>query len=108
MTERELQEHVRRLCADLGLYHYHPHDSRRSQGGWPDSTILNMRTGILIFRELKSATGQLSSEQKAVGYALRAGGHDWAVWRPIDLLDGSVGAELARLAGRRVRIEAAG
>ena len=99
MTERELQEQVRLMCSQLGLYHYHAHDSRRSQGGFPDSWIINLRTGKAMFRELKTQAGQLTSEQKALGYALQAGGHDWAVWRPGDLIDGSIGAQLGQLAG---------
>jgi hypothetical protein len=103
MTEAELQESVRRMCADLGLYHYHPHDSRRSASGFPDSWILNKRTGRVIYRELKTQSGQLTSEQKAIGYALTAGGHDWQVWRPNDLLDGTIGAQLCQLAGLKAR-----
>ena len=99
MTERELQEQVRLMCAQLGLYHYHAHDSRRSQGGFPDSWIISLRTGQAMFRELKSQAGKLTYEQKSLGYALRAGGHDWAVWRPANLLDGSIAAQLGQLAG---------
>lgn len=106
MTEAELQEAVRRMCADLRLYHYHPHDSRRSSAGWPDSVIIGP-AGI-AFRELKTQAGRLSSEQKHVGYMLTACGLSWEVWRPADLLDGTIGAQLAQLAGLRVRIEAAG
>ena len=102
MTERELQEQVRLMCTQLGLYHYHTHDSRRSNSGFPDSFIMNRRTGRLIWRELKTQYGQITSDQRAVGYALTAGGHDWAVWRPADLLDGSIAAELAALAGLKV------
>jgi len=104
MTEAELQEHVRVLCRDLGLYHYHAHDSRRSAGGFPDSWIINMRTGRAMFRELKTQSGQLSADQKALGYALTAGGHDWAVWRPNDLLDGTIAAQLCQLAAVRQRV----
>lgn len=106
MTEAELQEAVRRMCADLGLYHYHPHDSRRSQAGWPDSVIIG-RCGVL-FRELKTQAGKLSSEQRHVGYLLTGAGLSWEVWRPADLADGTIGVQLAALAGLRVRIEAAG
>lgn len=94
------------MCADLGLYHYHPHDSRRSEGGWPDSVIIGRDRAI--FRELKSQAGKLTSEQRHVGYLLTAAGLSWEVWRPADLVDGTIGAQLAALAGHRVRIEAAG
>jgi hypothetical protein len=42
-----LDAHVRRLLRDLGLRGYHTHDSRRSEGGYPDWTITGTRT---IFR----------------------------------------------------------
>lgn len=106
MTEAELQEHVRLMCAQLRLYHYHPHDSRRSTAGWPDSVIIGP-AGI-IFRELKTERGQLSSKQREVGYLLAQHGLSWEVWRPADLTSGVIGRQLAALAGQRTRIEAAG
>lgn len=101
MTEAELQEHVRYLCRDLRLYHYHTHDSRRSTQGFPDSFIMNTTTGAIMFRELKAANGQLTPEQRVFGYRARAGGHDWDVWRPSDLACGRVSRELADLARLR-------
>ncbi len=104
MTERELQEAVARMCRDLGLFHKHDPDSRWNRdSGWPDSFIMNQRTGRVMFRELKTQSGTLSREQKIMGYALSAGGHDWRVWRPADLLDGTVAAQLCALAGVRQR-----
>jgi hypothetical protein len=102
MTEAELQEQVRLMCNQLGLYHYHPHDSRRSAAGWPDSVIISQRTRRIIFRELKTERGILTSEQKRVGYLLVAAGEDWAVWKPHDLYDGSIQRELVELSGHRV------
>ena len=96
MHERELQEHVRQLCADLGLFHYHPHSSRHSTPGWPDSTIIG-RGGIL-YRELKTEHGSLSPEQRHVGELITRAGGNWAVWRPRHLLDGTIGRQLADLA----------
>jgi hypothetical protein len=100
MTEAELQEHVRTYCKDLGLYHYHTHDSRRSAQGFPDSFIMNRRTGQIIFRELKNATRQPTGEQKAFAYACVVGGHDWKLWRPEHLHSGQIVTELCDLAGR--------
>lgn len=94
MTEAELQEAVRRLCVHLGLYHYHPHDSRRSAPGWPDSVIVGRR---VLFRELKSEAGRLSPEQRRVLYALEAAGQDAGTWRPRHWADGTVLAELSAL-----------
>jgi serine/threonine protein kinase len=96
MPERDLQEQVRQLCAGLGLYHYHPHNSRHSAPGWPDSTIIG-RGGIL-HRELKTEHGSLSPEQRHVGELIRQAGGNWRLSRPRDLLDGSIGRELADLA----------
>lgn len=101
MTETELQNKVAELCAEFGLYHYHNPDSRRAESGWPDSVILNWTTGEMIFRELKTESATLSSEQKRVAYALRAGGHDFYVWRPRELSSGLIRRRLARLAGRQ-------
>ena len=96
MTEGELERHVRRLLADLRLYGYHTHDSRRSAPGFPDWVIIG-RAGVL-FRELKSAAGELSPEQRRVRNLLMAAGQDWAVWRPADLASGRIARELAAVA----------
>jgi len=95
MTEAELQEQVRVMCAQLGLFHYHPHYSQRSTPGWPDSVIIGAR---VLFRELKSEQGTLTAEQRDVGERLTRAGQDWAVWRPRDLLNGTVGRQLAAAA----------
>ena len=95
MPERELQEAVRRMCAELGLFHFHPLNSKGSEPGWPDSTIIGRR---VIFRELKRQSGAVTPEQAEVGRKLRAAGQSWKVWRPVDLIDGTVGQELAVLA----------
>lgn len=95
MTEATLQETVRQLCQNLKLFHYHPHDSRRSEPGWPDSVIIGPR-GIL-YRELKSHRGTLTSEQTQVRYLLLAAGADYGVWKPVQLLDGTIARELAAI-----------
>lgn len=96
MTEAELQENVRRMCLTLTILHYHPHDSRRSAPGWPDSTCLGRRG--LLFRELKRQDGRVTPEQRAWGYAMQDLGYDWKVWRPADWLDGTIEAELRAIA----------
>ena len=101
MTERELQAQVDLMCKQLGLYHYHTWNSQRSAAGWPDSVIIGTRRAI--FRELKTQAGQLSSAQREVGYRLTAAGLDWAVWRPADLMDGSIANELCTVAGTKLR-----
>ena len=98
MTEADLERAVRRLLDGLGLFGFHPYDSRRSQPGWPDWAIIGRK---VLYRELKSEHGRLTSEQRTVGYLLTAAGQDWAVWRPSDLLAGRVAEELAALSRPR-------
>lgn len=92
MSEADLESAVRDLLKVHGLWGYHVRDSRRSAPGWPDWVIVG---GRILFRELKAQHGRLSSEQRRVGYLLQAAGADWAVWRPSDLLDGTIVGELA-------------
>lgn len=109
MRESELQEQIRQMCVQLGLYHYHARDSRGSAAGWPDWVIMSRRPGLsgtgngIIFRELKSQSGQLTSEQKEIGYLLTAAGLSWEVWRPVDYIDGTIALQLAQLAGVKAR-----
>ena len=97
-----LDAHVRRLMADLGLFGYHTRNSKGSGPGWPDWVIIG-RGGIL-FRELKAEQGTVSPEQRHVGDLITRAGGNWAVWRPRDLLDGSVGRELASLAAVQLEL----
>lgn len=96
MPEAELQEAVRTMCCQLGLFHYHPYSSVRSEPGWPDSVIVGRR---VLFRELKSEFGKLSPAQVKVSYLLKAAGASWKIWRPSDLLDGTIARELTEVAG---------
>jgi len=95
MAEAELQEAVRKMCCQLGLFHYHPLHSIGSAKGWPDSVIIGRR---ILYRELKSQFGRATPEQTEVGYKLRAAGANWKIWRPSDLLSGLIAAELAEVA----------
>jgi hypothetical protein len=95
MPEAQLQEAVRRLCADLGLFHYHPLNSKGSAPGWPDSVIIGRK---VLYRELKTEVGRLTAEQQEVGQRLRRAGANWRVWRPSDLLSGRIANELTELA----------
>ena len=98
MSEAELERAVRDLLKLYRLHGVHAHDSRKSAGpGYPDWTICGV--GGLIFRELKSETGQLSPEQRRWRNVLQAAGADWAVWRPADLRDGTIARQLRAVAG---------
>jgi hypothetical protein len=62
---------------------YHTHDSRHSAAGFPDLCLC--RPPRLIFAELKSDKGQLSSEQMNWIHQLeRVPGISVFVWRPSD------------------------
>ncbi len=103
MSEAELMEQIRYMVRDLGLSAFHAADSRRSWGrGYPDLTIAGR--GGCIWRECKTESGSLSPEQRQWGEVLKLGGGNWAVWRPRDLLDGSIGRELASLAAVQLEL----
>jgi len=94
-SHAELEAVVRRKCSRLDVRVYGTRDSRRAERGYPDLTIVGRR-GIL-WRELKTERGKLSSEQTICIYALRAAGGDAGVWRPADLYSGRIAAELAAI-----------
>ncbi len=96
MPEADLQEAVRRLCAGLGLLHFHVLNSKGCTPGWPDSVIVGRK---VIYRELKAEAGRLTKEQEDVGHRLKQAGANWRIWRPSDLLSGQIARELTELAG---------
>ena len=72
-------------AALLGWYHiYHTFDSRRSQVGFPDLTLV--RDGRLVFLELKTEKGKATAEQESwvAALALVPGVHAEIVY-PRDL-----------------------
>ena len=62
MTEKELQECVRKACDVRQLLYYHTHDSRRSPAGFPDCVIVT--SNRIIFAELKAAKGRVTVAQQ--------------------------------------------
>ncbi|HWD76724.1 MAG TPA: hypothetical protein VG371_16430 [Solirubrobacteraceae bacterium] len=101
MSEAELQQLVAEACARLGLMHYHTYDSRRSDPGYPDSTIVGCR---VLFRELKSRDGVLSPEQRRWGSRIERAGGDWALWRPVDWENATILNQLLALTTERTRV----
>jgi hypothetical protein len=98
MSENELEQHIRRILADLpGVLAYHTHDSRHSASGYPDWCFCGPR-GVL-FRELKREGKKPTPAQAEWLRALLAAGQDACVWRPSDLLEGRIARRLAALAG---------
>jgi hypothetical protein len=96
VTGEDLEEPVRELCKKLRLIHYHVPNSVRMERGMPDDIIVG-RGGIL-WRERKGPSEPLSSDQKLIGYRLRALGQDYGVWRPEDLASGRIERELQEIA----------
>lgn len=88
MTEDELLRDVRQMARTLGWDTYHTLRSRGSEPGWPDLVLA--KAGVLLFRELKREQGVLTPSQERWLSHLRAAGLDADVWRPTDLLDGSI------------------
>lgn len=100
MTENRgpdsLESNVKQLMSDFGLWGFHVRNSIGSQRGWPDWVILGPAGAL--FRELKSERGQVTPEQSKVGARLKRAGLDWAVWRPTQLLDGTIAKQLSEIA----------
>lgn len=60
-SETDFQNSVIDTATKLGWLHYHSHDSRRSEPGFPDLVLA--RDGHVLFLELKSEDGRLTYEQ---------------------------------------------
>ena len=88
MTEAVLLAHVKRLAHDLGWLVYHTRDSRGSDPGFPDLHLI--RGTRILYRELKTAKGRIRPEQAIYIERLTAAAADVAVWRPTDLIDGTI------------------
>lgn len=87
MREAAWQAQVVELAGYYRWWVFHPFDSRRSEPGWPDLTLV--RAGELIWAELKTDKGRLTPAQVAVGERLAAVAAlapnvYYYVWRPRD------------------------
>lgn len=99
MTEKQLQQAIVDYARLAGWLVFHPHDSRRSEPGFPDLVLVRDR---VIFAELKTDDGRMSKEQSAWTYALAQAGAEVYLWRPSDWFDGRVEHALRRhVAARR-------
>lgn len=95
MSEKDFQNGVMKLARFHGFsLIYHVFDSRRSAPGFPDLVLVKPRTGHILYRELKKNKGRVTPDQQTWLDGLTAAGQDAAVWRPNDLDDGSILAEL--------------
>jgi hypothetical protein len=101
MTEQQLLDCVCDLCDVFHLRYCHFRTARTVRGwvtaiqgnkGFPDLVVAGAR-GVM-YRELKSATGKPTLDQRE-WLALLGG----AVWRPDDWLSGRIERELRAIAG---------
>lgn len=81
-TERQFQGDVVRVAHLGGWRDYHTFNSKRSVKGFPDLVLVRER---VIWVELKTDHGKLSTEQKDWLAALAAAGQEVYVWRPSDI-----------------------
>ena len=64
MVEKDWQRQVVDLAKTLGYRRpMHIYDSRRSEPGWPDLTLINTRLHRFVLLELKTETGKVSEAQ---------------------------------------------
>lgn len=106
MSENDLQTAVIDLAQLLKLRVAHFRPARTTTGwvtpiqgdpGFPDLVIVGPYG--LIFRELKSKIGRLSTDQNQWILDLKAAGQNVAIWRPEDLTNGTIMRQL-RAIGR--------
>ena len=90
MSEASLQRRILGLARELGWKAYHTHDSRRSQPGWPDLALVSPTRRRFLVAELKTERGRVSPDQTRWLTWLARAGVETHVWRPADLLDGSI------------------
>lgn len=83
IPERAYLQRIRETAALYGWKCYHTHDSRKSEPGFPDLVLT--RAGVVIFAELKTDTGKVTTAQLAWLSALeQCPGVQAHVWRPRD------------------------
>ena len=95
--EAELLANVIELAELCGWLVYHTYDSRRSNPGFPDLTMMRCRpVKQLMFVELKSERGRLTEAQELWGEGLSAMAAvtsnivAYRVWRPADWASGHI------------------
>ncbi len=86
-TEKQFEAALVQYAKLAGWRVYHSFDSRRSEAGWPDLSMV--RLGRLVFAELKTEKGRLSGAQLGWQEALLRVAYSAAnvevfVWRPSD------------------------
>ena len=92
MPEKRLMLEVIRLGKLFGWSTYHTYRSTKSTPGFPDLVI--MREGEIIVSELKRQRAKPTAAQEHWLSLFRSVGVHVYVWRPIDLLDGTISKRL--------------
>lgn len=90
----DLQQQVEQLATDHGWQIHHARGVRRSQTGFPGLVLV--RGGRSLWRVLTTSAADLTSEQHDWLYALTKTNADAAVWRPADLHNGTIRAQLTK------------
>lgn len=85
LTESQFLQQVRDLAKLTGWETYHTHNSQRSEPGWPDLVLASATQRRVLFVELKTAVGRVSTHQQKWLDLLAGCGLESAVWRPADL-----------------------
>jgi hypothetical protein len=91
VSEKAWQAQVVELARMLGWLVYHTFNSRRSQAGFPDLTLVRER---VVFVELKAERGKPTAEQAHWLEALEAADAEVYLWKPSSLEE--VGRVLSR------------
>lgn len=93
MSEVELQNQIIDRAKTYKWWWWHDKDSRLNNSGLPD--LILIRPPRLIFAELKRQRAHLRPAQKVCLQLLRQiPCIEVNVWRPIDLLNGTIDAEM--------------
>lgn len=82
LSEKLFQQKIINLAKANGWLVYHTHDSRRSEPGFPD--LVMVRNCVLIFAEVKTLKGKISTEQERWLYELSETETPTYIWRPSD------------------------
>jgi hypothetical protein len=99
MREAQLDAEVRKIAQHYGVHAHHKRNSVDEAPGFPDWVLVGQ--GGVLWRENKTETGTLSTEQRMMSMVLRALDLDWAVWRPRDVRSGRIRREIAAVAAVR-------
>ena len=86
--EATLQADVLKLAGLCNWLCYHTYDSRRSVAGFPD--LVMVRSGRLIFAELKSVDGLMQPAQRVWRERLVKTDAEYYEWRPDDWRNGTI------------------